>query len=377
MHKATLIYSPTFATYSMGESHPLRPERLDLTFKLLQAYGVFGSSGMNWREPEVADRPLLLKIHSKEYVDVTRALGEGKSISEPWRYGFGTLDNPVFPGMYEASALCVGGSVLAADLVMQGKSEVAFNIGGGLHHAHRNRAAGFCVFNDPAIAITHILERSGGDARVAYIDIDAHHGDGVQEAFYDSNRVLTISVHETGRYLFPGTGSVEETGIKDGVGYSVNVPLSPYTDDETYLWAFREVVPPLIHAFKPHFVLSQLGADTHYRDPLTHLALSTAGYTEAVKTIKALGAKWIACGGGGYDLQVVPRAWTLAFALMADLDLPDEIPAPVAGRYSDTKGRLRDQERSQPGPELLAGVRATAERAVEQVKRLIFPRHGL
>jgi len=405
MRKATLIYSPKFATYSMGESHPLRPERLDLTFELMQAYGMFDSPRINWQEPRVAPEQLLLKVHAKEYIDITRALGEGKQCrgarpSAPTRYGLDTPDNPIFPGMYEASALCVGGSVLAADLVMDGKSGAAFNIGGGLHHAHRERAAGFCVFNDPAIAIAYLLERSGGDARVAYIDIDAHHGDGVQEAFYDSNRVLTISVHETGRYLFPGTGSVEETGIKDGVGYSVNVPLAPYTDDETYLWAFGEVAPPLIGAFQPDFLVTQLGADTHWRDPLTHLALTTAGYEGVVRAIKALGGKWVACGGGGYDLQVVPRAWTLAFAVMADLDLPDEIPAPLAARYSDTAGRLRDPstrsgssrpvlsavegaesrddpQAPKPGPDLLAGVRAAAERTVKQIKRLIFPRHGL
>ena len=378
VHKATLIYSPKFATYSMGEGHPLRPERLDLTFQLMQAYRVFDSPRIDWQQPSAAPKELLLKIHSPDYVDITRALGEGESVDAPWRYGLATPDNPIFPGMYEASALCVGGSVLAADLMMDGKSKVAFNIGGGLHHAHRSRAAGFCVFNDPAIAIAHILERAGGDARVAYIDIDAHHGDGVQEAFYDSDRVLTISLHETGRYLFPYySGFVEETGIKDGVGYSVNVPLSPYTDDETYLWAFCEVVPPLMGAFRPDFVFSQLGADTHYRDPLTHLALTTFGYQEVVKKIRECGGKWIACGGGGYDLEVVPRAWTLAFAVMAELDLADEIPPPAAARYPDSGGHLHDTAVPQPASDLRAGVKAVAERAVEQVKRLIFPRHGL
>ncbi|UCH33309.1 MAG: acetoin utilization protein AcuC [Armatimonadota bacterium] len=377
MHKATLIYSPTFAEYKLSDTHPLRPERLTLAFELMQAYGLFSDSGVNSQQPTEAGREFLLKVHAEEYVDIVKALGEGRSVDSPSRYGLDTSDNPIFPGMYEASALCVGGSVLAADLVINGKTEVAFNIGGGLHHAHRNRAAGFCVFNDPAIAIAHILERTDDDARVAYIDIDAHHGDGVQEAFYDSNRVLTISLHETGRYLFPGTGFVEESGIGDGVGYSVNIPLAPYTDDETYLWAFREVVPPLIEAFRPDFILTQLGADTHYRDPLTHLALTTAGYTEVLNTFKRLPGKWVACGGGGYDLEVVPRAWTLAFAVMADLDLPDEIPGAAARHYPDTSGRLRDAEAPESGPELRAGIKVMAERTVQQIKRLIFPRHRL
>jgi acetoin utilization protein AcuC len=377
VRKATLIYSPKFADYRLSESHPLRPERLTLTFDLMQAYHVFDNPGVTWQEPNIAGMDFLLKVHSKEYVDVTRTLSEGKQVELPWRFGLDTPDNPIFPGMYEASALCVGGSVLAADLVIDGKADTAFNIGGGLHHAHRNRAAGFCVFNDPAIAIVHILERAGDGAKVVYIDIDAHHGDGVQEAFYESNRVMTISLHETGRYLFPGTGSVEESGAKDGVGYSVNVPLAPYTDDETYLWAFNEAVPPLVEAFGPDFIVTQLGADTHYRDPLTHLALTTQGYADVVQAIKALGRKWIACGGGGYDLQVVPRAWTLAFAAMAELELADEIPSPLDMKYPDSEGRLRDTERPEAGPELQAGVRAVAERAVQQIKRLIFPRHGL
>ncbi len=377
MRQATLVYSPKFAAYSMGPHHPLRPERLGLTFNLLQAYGVFAPSGPNWDEPAVPDQRELLRVHTREYVDVVRALHNGKQVAQPWRYGLDTPDNPIFPGIYEASALCVGGSLLAADLVADGKSKVAFNIGGGLHHAHRSRAAGFCVFNDPAIAIAHLLERFDG-AKAAYIDIDAHHGDGVQEAFYDSNRVLTISLHETTRYLFPGRGGeVEETGAQEGVGYSVNVPLAPFTDDETYVWAFREVAPPLVEAFAPDFLVTQLGADTHFRDPLTHFALTTAGYTEVVKIISGLPGKWIAVGGGGYDLQAVPRAWSLAFAIMAGLDLPDEIPAEVAQEYPDTGGRLRDAEGPLPGPGLLGGIKSAAQHSVEQIKGLIFPRHGL
>ncbi|HUT74193.1 MAG TPA: acetoin utilization protein AcuC [Armatimonadota bacterium] len=378
MKRATLIHSPKLSGYSIGAGHPLRPERLELTFDLLQAYGVVPSPpDINWDEPSLPDKRDLLTVHSNEYIEVVRALGEGKRVDLPRRYGLDTPDNPLFPGMYEASALCVGGSLLAADLVLDGKSAVAFNIGGGLHHAHRNRAAGFCVFNDPAIAIAHVLERTDGDARVAYLDIDAHHGDGVQEAFYDSNRVLTISLHETGRYLFPHTGEVEEMGAQEGVGCSVNVPLAPYTDDETYTWAVREIVPPLVAAFAPDFVVSQLGADSHYRDPLTHLALTTRGFTEVVAMIRDLPGKWIAVGGGGYDLQVVPRAWSLAFGVMAGVELPDEIPAALAARYPDSDGRLHDTDVPQFEDDLRAEVRAMAEDSVAQVKRLIFPRHGL
>jgi acetoin utilization protein AcuC len=295
-------------------------------------------------------------------------------VNSPWRYGLDTIDNPVFPDMYEASRVYVGATLRAADLVANGEADAAFNIAGGLHHAHHDRAAGFCVFNDPAIAIARLLADHGDGRRIAYIDIDAHHGDGVQEAFYSRSDVLTISLHESGRYLFPGTGFVEDLGEGEGQGYSVNVPLSPFTGDETYLWAFDQVVTPLVERFRPDFIVAQLGVDTHYRDPLTHFELTTQGHFGLVERILALPGRLIAVGGGGYEVEVVARSWTLAYGLMAGLALPDQIPASVASEYSEST--LHDPEGAAPNtrPD---DARRFAESVVEAIKETVFPYHGL
>lgn len=375
MEQAILIYSPKFSTYQLSPTHPLKPERLARTFDLIEAYGMLDQPECDWREPEEATEEQLLLIHSPQYLKVVRACGQGLQPPDAYRFGLGTSDNPIFKGMYQASALCAGGSILAADLVASGKAKAAFNIGGGLHHAHPDQASGFCIFNDPAIAIAHLLRQSGNGCKIAYIDIDAHHGDGVQEAFYDRSEVLTISVHQSGRFLFPGTGEVTEMGVGEGEGYSVNLPLAPFTDDETYLWAFQEVVPPLIEAFSPDFVVSQLGADAHYSDPLTNLSLTTRGYIQAVAMIGDLAPGWVAVGGGGYNLDVVPRAWTLAYALMADQSLPNELPADQTAYYEEPS--LHDPEGAGGNVTSVNGMRSFAEASVEEIKRVIFPYHGL
>lgn len=376
--KAVLVHSPRFLSYRLGPSHPLRPERLQLTFDLIQACGLLDGKSAGWREPEEATREQLLWAHDPEYVEAVKFLSDGGYLRDPGRFGLETMDNPIFPGMYEASALCAGGSLLAAELVASGQAEAAFNIGGGLHHAHRDRAAGFCVFNDPVVAIEHLRRQRGEEARIAYLDLDAHHGDGVQEAYYHSRQVLTISVHESTRFLFPWRDAEpEDLGEGEGAGFSVNIPLSPYTDDDIFLWAFGEVVGPLLEAFRPEFVVAQLGCDGHVSDPQAHLALTSRGLGEALAELRRRPARLVALGGGGYNLEVVPRMWTLAFAQMAGLEAPEEIPTSQASRYPETGGLLRD-----PGPAALAPgeaevVRGFAARSVERVKRLVFPRHGL
>jgi acetoin utilization protein AcuC len=273
--------------------------------------------------------------------------------------------------MWEASLLYTGATLAAAEWVASGKGRGAFNVSGGLHHAMRDRAAGFCTLNDPAIAIQWLLERY---ERVAYIDIDAHHGDGVQEAFYDDPRVLTISYHETGETLFPQTGFPAETGTGAGRGYSVNVPLFAGTTDEIYLWAFQEIVPPLIAAFRPEILVAQLGCDSHFQDPLSHLSLSLAGYRELVRIIDSLCERWVALGGGGYNLETVPRAWTLAYAVLTEQDLPDAIPA----EFAEATGLRRLYDTEQPERHLHPDrPRAYAEHSVAAIRRLVFPVHGL
>jgi acetoin utilization protein AcuC len=263
-------------------------------------------------------------------VDAVKRAGAG----EPgdWaRYGFGPGDNPIFPNMHRASARVAGGAIVAAEAVVSGGADHAFNPAGGLHHAMPSRASGFCVYDDPAVAIAWMLDN--GVERVAYVDVDVHHGDGVQAIFYDDPRVLTISLHESGRYLFPGTGFVDERGAGDGEGTAINVPLPPYTSDEGWLRAFREVVPDAVRGFSPDVLVTQLGCDTHHTDPLAHLALSTRAYREAAARLhelahEAAGGKWFATGGGGYQwARVVPRAWTIYFAEMTERDIPDQLPA--------------------------------------------------
>ncbi|MBI4233927.1 MAG: acetoin utilization protein AcuC, partial [Chloroflexi bacterium] len=282
-------------------------------------------------------------------------------------------DNPVFPGMYEASLWSAGASLRAAELVAEGEVEVAANFAGGLHHAMPDHASGFCIFNDPVIAIHYLLGRG---FRVAYVDADCHHGDGVQFAFYDTDRVLTISLHESGQYLFPGTGVPTEVGVGRGKGYSVNVPLYPYTDDEVYQWAFQQVVPPLVRAYRPDVLITQLGIDTHFQDPITHLQLTVQGLAWAVEELARLSpGRWLALGGGGYDVGAVIRGWTLAFGVMMERAWPDAIPPSFQEKHGLTA--LRDAQGPRIDPGVRQEARQYAERSVAEVRRLIFPGFGL
>ncbi len=372
MRRAAFVYDDALSRHVYRPDHPLKPIRYRYTYELLEAYGVFGLSNTELVPPGEATDDDLRLVHDPEYIEAVKSLSRGERRYNPARYNFSEWgDNPVFPGMYEASKLVVGASLKAMELVVEGSFPIAFNIAGGLHHAMPDRASGFCIFNDPAVVIAHLVNRG---YRVAYVDIDAHHGDGVQYIFYGTDRVLTISIHESGRFLFPGTGDVQEVGMGKGRGYSVNIPLAPYTDDEVWLWAFDQVVPPLIEAFRPDVVVAQLGVDAHRDDPLTHLALTTYGFIEAVRRIIRFSPRLVALGGGGYNLSVVPRAWTLAYAEFAGIELPDDVPAQFHGLVGR---RLRDPLPN-PLPEKLgADIRAFARASVELVKQLIFPIHGL
>ena len=262
--------------------------------------------------------------------------------------------------------------LVAAELVASREVDAAFSISGGLHHAAADHASGFCVFNDPALAIHYFLGRG---LRVAYVDIDAHHGDGVQQACFGDDRVLTISVHESGQYLFPGTGFVKELGVGRGAGYSVNLPLYPYTNDELYLEAFHEVVPPLLRAFAPDVLVTQLGIDSYHNDPLTHLQITTRGYVEAVTELSRMGIPWLALGGGGYDLMAVARAWTLAYGVMLDVQWPDSIPETFAQLYG--VGQLWDASAPEIPEHIHRDARRYAEGRVAEAKEQVFPTHGL
>ena len=305
-----LAWDDRLTTYDFGPGHPLAPVRVELTMELARDLDVL--SGLSVQRPEPATDAELELVHDPRYLAAVRR--SGTDVSPALAFGLGTPDNPVFPGMHEASALVAGATLAAARAVQNGSAQHGASIGGGLHHAMRASASGFCVYNDPAIAIAWLL--SQGTERIAYVDIDVHHGDGVQAAFYDDPRVLTISLHETPDLLFPGTGRPAETGGPGAEGRAVNVALPGGTGDAAWLRAFHAVVPPLLRAFDPQILVSQHGCDTHRLDPLAHLELTVDGQRAAHAAIHQLahetaGGRWLLTGGGGYALiQVVPRTWT-------------------------------------------------------------------
>ncbi len=364
----------------------MKPERLRRTFELLGELGALEADNVQVIEARMATPDELALFHSDDYIEVTRKLSEEATvISErspagkappptsefslpAGRYGFGPGDNPVFAGMYESEAMKTGSSLQAAELLYGDQCDVAFSYSGGLHHGGREFASGFCVFNDCAVAIEWLLERG---QRVAYVDIDVHHGDGVQSAFYDTDQVLTISIHQDGRTLFPGTGFVEETGEGAGEGYSMNVPLPPLTYDEPYLRAFSEIVPPALERFGADVVVTQLGVDTHHTDPLASMALTTDAHELLYRALEGLAPRWLALGGGGYAIDLVPRSWALAFGVMSGQRLQKTLPKDYQQRYG---GRyLRDQEQ----PKLSEAIRMRVDEVVDETIKQVKSVHSL
>ena len=367
------IYTDAYTDFDYGPTHPLKVIRLKLTYELIQAYGLLNLPHVQSIQPERANEEDLTVFHSLDYLDALRhanSQGFGKSL---YQYGLGPGDNPIFEGLYDWSLWVTGATLQAAGYVAGKDYDIVFSIGGGLHHAQSDRASGFCYINDAAVAISKLIQQG---KRIAYVDIDAHHGDGVQKAFYRTDRVLTISLHETGHTLFPGTGFEEETGEGDGEGYSVNLPVPPFTADDVYLWAFEEVVPPLIEAFKPDLVFTQLGVDTFIQDPLANLHLTIFGFERIVHRLKELAPRWVALGGGGYDISNVARAWALAWAVMNDVELDDALPeayVETSARWGIHEKRLREgfsgaSQTQDPS------VRPDVERVVNYLKRNVFPK---
>ncbi len=366
--KAAFVYDDALSRHTLRDGHPMKPHRLRTVYELLDAYGAFELPDALLVRPRPATEAELLRVHDARYMAAVQALSDGRSVPDAARYGFSDGgDNPIYPGMYEAALLSTGASMVAAELVVSGAAPVAFSISGGLHHAARDHASGFCIFNDPAVAIAWMVEQG---LRVAYVDIDAHHGDGVQNLFYDDDRVLTISFHESGRYLFPGTGEVSEAGNGRGRGLSANLPLFPYTGDAVFLPAFEAVVPPLVTAFQPDVLVAQLGVDAYHTDPLTHLQLTSAAYRHALPRLLALSPRVVALGGGGSDVGAVARLWALEYGWMLGRDWPDAVPAAFAERYGVTA--LNDTEPPDIPPHLTARARAFAADGIEGLRDLGF-----
>lgn len=337
--RAAIVHGRSLEAYGFGEGHPFNPLRLRLTLELCEAAGLL--EGYPFVGSEPASERDLLRVHSLSYVRMVEEATRGVAgLTELLNYGIGTGDNPIFPDMHAAASRVAGATLHACRSVMSGEVDHALCISGGLHHARRSQASGFCVYNDAAVAISRLKEERTG-IRVAYLDTDAHHGDGVQWTFYDDPQVLTVSMHESGRYLFPGTGGVEETGRGEGAGYSVNVPLQPFTDDSSWIRCFEAAVPEVLRAFAPDIIVSQNGCDGHHLDPLTHLSATTRLYEYLPGRVHELShelcdGRWVAVGGGGYDIwRVVPRAWTALWAIVSHQEIPEKVPGEWLSRHSE------------------------------------------
>jgi acetoin utilization protein AcuC len=384
---AAVEWDDALTRYDFGPGHPLAPVRVALTMALAGDLGVLSAPSVTVFSPPPATDAELATVHDDDYIAAVRQAG--RTLLPDPRFGLGTADDPVFEGMHEASALVAGATLAAAQAVWSGSALHGVNIAGGLHHAMRRNASGFCVYNDPAIAIKWLL--AAGAERVGYVDVDVHHGDGVQAAFYDDPRVLTISLHEHPATLFPGTGLPGDTGEGPGAGYAVNVALPAGTGDAGWLRAFDAVVPPLLRAFKPTVLVSQHGCDTHRLDPLAHLELTIDAQRFAQIALHDLAhelcdGKWLLTGGGGYALvQVVPRTWTHLLAIAAGTPVDPQI---------ETPGSWRELARSLTGETapltMTDGASANyvpfssgmdpgdpVDRAIMRTRTAVFASHGL
>jgi len=382
-----LAWDDRLTGYDFGPGHPLAPVRVELTIALARELGVLSLPQVSLLDPVPATDEELELAHDAAYIAAVRRAGRDGTAD--FSHGLGTADNPVFGGMHEASALVAGATLAAARAVWHGEALHAANIAGGLHHAMRRCASGFCVYNDPAIAIKWLLAH--GAQRIAYVDVDVHHGDGVQAAFYDDPRVLTISLHEHPATLFPGTGLASENGAGEGAGYAVNVPLPAGTGDAGWLRAFDAVVPPLLRAFRPEVLVSQHGCDSHRLDPLAHLELSVDGQRRAQLMVHELahetaGGRWLLTGGGGYQLvQVVPRSWThlLAVAAGSPADPGLEVPAGWRALAADRTGESAPSRMTDWQPADYVPFQAGADPAdpvdasIMRTRHATFSWHGL
>ena len=398
-----VTWDERLASYDFGPDHPLAPIRVKLTIELARALGVLTRPGVVVQAAAAASDAELELVHDPGYIAVVKAAGSAP-VKAAWeteppgagglgagtllQHGLGTPDDPVFAGMHEASALVAGATLAAARAVWSGSAAHGANIAGGLHHAMRSSAGGFCIYNDPAIAIAWLLAQ--GAERIAYVDIDVHHGDGVQAAFWNEPRVLTISLHESPATLFPGTGRPTETGGPAAEGSAVNVALPAGTKDAGWLRALHAVVPPLLTAFRPQILVSQHGCDTHWSDPLADLEITIDAQRAAHALLHQLAhetadGRWLLTGGGGYQLvQVVPRTWTLLLAEASGQPIDPAAPTPETWR------EYVSWVSAEPAPERMSEGASTdfpafelgydpadpVDQAIMATRNAVFPLHG-
>ncbi|GAB48543.1 acetoin utilization protein AcuC [Mobilicoccus pelagius] len=389
--QARIVWDDSFTGYDFGEGHPMNPIRLDLTARLCRGFGLFDSE-CEIVAPDTPDDSVLARVHSPEYIDAVKhaSVEPGRADS---RFGLGTEDDPAFEGIHDVSARIAEGSRAVAEGVWRGEVAHGVNFTGGLHHAMPGSAAGFCIYNDAGVAIDWLLEQ--GVERIAYVDVDAHHGDGVERMFWDDPRVLTISIHETGTVLFPGTGFPGDLGGPGALGSAVNLALPPGVGDAGWLRAFHAVAPAVLRAFRPQIIVSQHGADSHFRDPLAHLSVSVDAQRILAESLHDLShelcdGRWVALGGGGYEVvSVVPRTWTHLTAVALHRPIPVDTAVPQ-GWLDDVTERLGEQAPEKMGDgasedgriwwrswEVGYDPEDPVDRATMKTREAVFPHHGL
>jgi len=319
-----IVYNPNYKKYNLGDTHPFNPIRVEMTLDLLNELGYLKKP----LKPESITPDLLYEIHESSYVDVVEKVSNGEILKEAGNYGLGSLDNPIIKGMAEGARNQAGGTLFAAKLLLENKAKKVLQFGGGFHHAHRNLAAGFCLYNDIALAIKEMTKAGW---HVAYLDLDVHHCDGVQEIFYSDNKVMTISLHESGEYLFPGTGWIHELGRGLGRSLKLNLPLEPFTEGDSYLDVLNGVVVPALSWFRPDALVVQAGTDAHFSDPLADLMLTTQDFERIYRRVVELADQFckgraLFTLGGGYSLTAAPRIWAILYLILFGYKVPDKIP---------------------------------------------------
>jgi len=376
MRRSAFIHSQEIEKYRYPEDSPFKTERAGRTRQVLDAMGLLSGEGIREVPPEPADRRTLKKFHTARYLHAIKKAEAGRWDLEALRMGLGTTDCPIFRGMYDYAVLAAGATLVGAELILSGEADVAFNPSGGYHHAFPEKAAGFCYINDNALACT-VLAEAG--KRVLYLDVDVHCGDGVASAFYDRSDVMTISLHENPKMLFPGTGFEDEIGDGEGRGYCVNLPLPAGTFDQAYIHAFDSIAVPLIKAYNPDVIVFELGADTLAGDPLAHLYLTNNTYADIVERLLRFKKPILATGGGGYHVENTVRAWALAWTVLSGQDTAHGMEAAMGGvmlQSTDWQGGLRDRELPVTSQQREM-VLPVLETSIETVKAKVFPIHGL
>lgn len=376
MRRAVFIHSEEIEKYHYPEDCPFKAERAGRTRRILYTMGLLSGEAIREVAPSPAPRLVLKEFHSARYLHALKSAQNGKWELDALHMGIGMPDSPIFRGMYDYAVLATGGTLVGAEMILSGEADVAFNPSGGFHHAFPEKAAGFCYINDNALACM-ILAEAG--KRVLYLDVDVHNGDGVAYGFYHRSDVMTISLHETPRTLFPGTGFEEEIGEGEGRGYCVNLPLPVGTFDQAYLHAYESVVMPLLGAYNPDVIVLEIGADTLAGDPLAHLQLTNNVYVEIINRLLRYQKPILATGGGGYHVENTVRAWALAWTILSGQDLDHGIDAGIGGvmlQSTDWQGGLRDRELPVTNQQREMVVPAL-EASIEMIKAKVFPIHGL